>query len=318
MAKRKRPALTGIGDTIFGMQSQPTLLVENLLPRVAGLTVEEVLLDSIEPNPYQPRDIVEEDDALRELAASIRERGVLQPIRIRPHAGKYQLIAGERRWRACRLAGLAAIPAVIAETDDDGMRVEALIENLQREDLNDIERARALRQLKEALSLTWDEVAAKVGLTRRSVMRIVGLMSLPEPVQALIGAGKLTEKHGRALRQLATAPEQQLRFADEVVARGLSGDETLRLVTAAKCDPRVTLDDLLADGDPRVTLHQVDQTVDKATSRVVSVIERSAEQLGKLLREVDQLPVTTRARNPVRSAVQALSLTVQALQDALE
>ena len=305
MAKRKRPALTGIGDTIFGMQSQPTLLVENLLPRVAGLTVEEVLLDSIEPNPYQPRDIVEEDDALRELAASIRERGVLQPIRIRPHAGKYQLIAGERRWRACRLAGLAAIPAVIAETDDDGMRVEALIENLQREDLNDIERARALRQLKEALSLTWDEVAAKVGLTRRSVMRIVGLMSLPEPVQALIGAGKLTEKHGRALRQLATAPEQQLRFADEVVARGLSGDETLRLVTAAKCDPRVTL-------------HQVDQTVDKATSRVVSVIERSAEQLGKLLREVDQLPVTTRARNPVRSAVQALSLTVQALQDALE
>lgn len=293
MARRKRPEIAGVGEQIFGTTQDDG--APDLLPQVASVYLEDVPVDTIDPNPHQPRDGVEHDDALDELAASIRERGVLQPIRVRPQGDRYQLIAGERRWRAAQLAGLAAVPAIVVDVDDAAMRIEAIIENLQREDLNEIERANALRELKEALNLTWDDVAARVGLTRRSIMRIVGLTTLPEPVQALIADGHLSEKHGRALRRLNDAPGKQAELAKIAVAEGLSGDDTEALVKT------------MQGGESAARRERV-------IGQALSVIDDAATDLSKVFAKLADASPRKREREALRNALGALEEALRSLQ----
>jgi ParB family transcriptional regulator, chromosome partitioning protein len=196
---------------------------------VSGLV--DVPVGAIEPNPHQPRNHFDED-ALAELAASIREMGVLQPILVRPVGeGAYQLIAGERRWRAAQRAGLTAIPAVVRSADDERTVAEALVENLQREDLGALEEAAAFQQLVEEFGLTHDQVAARVGKSRSAVTNTLRLLHLPASIQRLVADGRLSPGHARAL--LGT-PDRA--FQEQLARRAASEQWSVRQVEEAVRD----------------------------------------------------------------------------------
>ena len=161
--------------------------------------LRELHVDLVQPNPDQPRKRFD-DDALQALADSVKERGVLQPVLVRPRpGGTYELVAGERRWRAARLAGLETLPALVQQRDDAQSLEDALIENMAREDLNPIEAARAVAGLVEELGLTREEVGRRVGRSRVAVSNLLRLLDLPDEALALVEDGSLTEGHGRAL-----------------------------------------------------------------------------------------------------------------------
>lgn len=189
---------------------------------VEGEGVSTVAVGDIEPNPYQPRREFSQSK-LEELAASIKEHGVVQPIIVRRAGSRYQLVAGERRWRAAGLAGLTDIPAVVRElTDEETMEV-ALIENIQRQDLNPIEEARAYLALMEARGLTQEGVALRVGKSRPVVANTVRLLTLEPQVQRWIEIGKLTAGHARALAGMDDPAHQR-----EVAQRIIEGEMSVR------------------------------------------------------------------------------------------
>ncbi|MDZ7677615.1 MAG: ParB/RepB/Spo0J family partition protein [Acidimicrobiales bacterium] len=174
-------------------------LIPNDVVQDSGATLRELPLASIEPNRYQPRDSFDEE-SLVTLTSSIRELGVLQPILVRPVGDEhFELIAGERRWRAAKRAGLPTIPAVVREADDEGSLERALVENLHREDLNAIEEAAAYQQLIDEFELTQDQVASRVGKSRSAVANALRLFQLPPAIQKLIIEGRLSAGHARAL-----------------------------------------------------------------------------------------------------------------------
>lgn len=186
-----------------------------------GSELREVPIAAIRPNPHQPREHFDEE-ALDELTASIRELGVLQPILVRPvDDDGYELIAGERRWRAAKRAGLPAMPALVRVVDDATSVEQALVENLQREDLNAIEVAAAYQQLIEEFQLTHDEVAARVGKSRVAVTNSLRLFQLPAPVQKLVMDGRLSAGHARALLGTPDRAYQE-SLAKKAVEDGLS------------------------------------------------------------------------------------------------
>lgn len=185
-------------------------------------------LDSLQPGKYQPRTHMDET-ALNELAESIRSEGLVQPILAREiGAGRYEIVAGERRWRASRIAGLGEIPVLVREIGDAAALKIALIENMQREDLNPMEEAQGLQRLLDEFEMTHQDVAGAVGRSRTAVTNILRLLNLGQPVQAMLADGRLDMGHARAL--LALSPAQQLEAAHEVVKKGLSVRETERLV----------------------------------------------------------------------------------------
>ena len=182
-------------------------------------------LQKVEPNPLQPRKTFE-PEALDELAASIREHGVIQPLTVRKMpSGFYQIIAGERRWRAARLAGLDEVPVVIIEADDKKAMELALIENLQRADLNPIEEAQGYQQLMQEYGMTQEQAATRVGKSRPAVANAMRLLALPQPVLELVRSGKLSAGHARALLALKT-PGEQHAVAQKVIALQLSVRQT--------------------------------------------------------------------------------------------
>ena len=200
----------------------------------------ELRLSEIEPNKNQPRKDFDEK-ALGELADSIAEHGLIQPIVVRPTvAGTYQIVAGERRWRACRMAGLSTVPVVIKELDDKEYYQTALIENLQREDLNPLEEARGYKTLIDAYSLTQDEVAKSVGKARATVTNALRLLNLTEKEQAALLDGKITAGHARAL--LSVTENAALR--ESMLAAALGGasvrelERMARLATAVSKKPK--------------------------------------------------------------------------------
>jgi ParB family transcriptional regulator, chromosome partitioning protein len=164
-----------------------------------GAELREVAVDLIRPNPSQPRKRFDQD-ALQALADSLSERGVLQPVLVRPRpGGSYELVAGERRWRAAQLAGLDTMPALVQHRDDGASLEVALIENMAREDLNPVEAARAVAALVEELGVTREEVGRRVGRSRVAISNLLRLLDLPDEALELVEAGRLTEGHGRAL-----------------------------------------------------------------------------------------------------------------------
>jgi len=193
-----------------------------------GPQLRDIAIGEIKPNARQPRTAID-DDALDELAASIRSVGLLQPVVVRPVDGGYELVAGERRWRACKLAGLTRIPAIIRETGDDQMLRDALIENLQRVDLNPLDEAAAFRQLVDDFGATHEEIAERVGKSRAAVTNSLRLLQLSPDVQQRIAAGTFSAAHGRAVAALADHAAQA-RAAARVVADALSVRQTEDLV----------------------------------------------------------------------------------------
>ncbi|CDF87122.1 ParB/RepB/Spo0J family partition protein [Pseudomonas sp. QL9] len=246
MAVKKRGLGRGL-DALLSGSSAATLQEEAV--QVDSRELQQLPLDLIQRGKYQPRRDMD-PQALEELALSIKAQGVMQPIVVRPiDGGRYEIIAGERRWRATQQAGLDKIPALVREVPDEAAIAMALIENIQREDLNPIEEAAALQRLQQEFQLTQQQVADAVGKSRVTVANLLRLIALPEEIKTLLSHGDLEMGHARALLGL---PEQrQVEGARHVVARGLTVRQTEALVRqwlhapaepvkAVKADPDIS------------------------------------------------------------------------------
>jgi len=208
------------GEAAGGSVSGTTTVVAER-PEMGGTYFDEIAIGAITPNPRQPRQHFDED-ALEELAASIREVGLLQPVVVRKvMPGRFELVMGERRWRACQRAGLEHVPAIVRGTPDDELLREALMENLHREQLNPLDEAAAYQQLLDDFAATHDELARKVGRSRPHISNMIRLLQLPPAVQRRVAAGVLSAGHARALLSLAD-PHEQDHLAHRIVAEGLS------------------------------------------------------------------------------------------------
>jgi ParB family chromosome partitioning protein len=200
----------------------------------------EIPTDSVSPNPHQPRKQFDET-ALLSLAASLKSTGLVQPIVVRPdpsgEAGKYQLIAGERRLRAAKAAGLQSLPAIIREVDPFKQAQMALIENVQREDLNPIDRAHAYRSLIEQLGLTQAELASRLGEERSSVANYLRLLDLSEPVRDMVRAGQLTLGHAKILAGISD-PNHQQELAERIIGQDLSVRNLERILSEPPAAPK--------------------------------------------------------------------------------
>jgi len=191
-------------------------------------------IDSVHPNPLQPRTIFQ-PERLEELAASIRANGIIQPLIVRQHGESYQIIAGERRWRAAKLAEVSEVPVVVQDVADPQMLELALIENIQREDLNPIETAHAYERLNRELGLSHEEIGRRTGKDRTSIVNTLRLLKLPKEVQLLIAAQRLTMGHAKAILGLPSA-EAQIQVAEKAAAQGLSVRQVESLVQELTSD----------------------------------------------------------------------------------
>jgi ParB family transcriptional regulator, chromosome partitioning protein len=209
-------------DLLIPERSVPGAAGDTGVPAaVAGAYFAEIPVDAITPNPRQPR-VVFEEEALAELVHSLREVGMLQPVVVRPlGADRFELIMGERRWRAAREAGFPAIPAIVRSTGDDALLRDALLENLHRSQLNPLEEAAAYDQLLQDFGCTHDELAGRIGRSRPQISNTLRLLKLPPPVQRRVAAGILSAGHARALLGLDDVVGQE-RLAQRIVAEGLS------------------------------------------------------------------------------------------------
>jgi ParB family transcriptional regulator, chromosome partitioning protein len=199
------------------------------MQEISGAYLEEIAVSAVTANSRQPRQVFDED-TLAELAASIEAVGLLQPVVVRRTlSGRYELIMGERRWRACQLAGIDVIPAIVRETSDDDMLRNALIENLHREQLNPLEEAAAYQQLLDDFSATHEDLARRIGRSRPHISNMIRLLHLPPAVQKRVAAGVLSAGHARALLSVED-PEAQEQLALRIVAEGLSVRATEEIV----------------------------------------------------------------------------------------
>ncbi|CUU57312.1 chromosome partitioning protein, ParB family [Parafrankia irregularis] len=229
---------------------------------VAGAVFREIPLDSVTPNPRQPRNHFDED-ALAELAESLKEVGLLQPIVVRELLpGRYELVMGERRWRASRLAGLDQVPAIVRETADDAMLRDALLENLHRQQLNPLEEAAAYEQLLRDFGATHEELAGRLGRSRSHVTNTIRLLGLPPAVQRRVAAGVLSAGHARALLSLDDADAQD-RLATRIVAEGLSVRAVEEIVALGEEGPRKR-----APRKPRSPVPALTQIADRLADRL--------------------------------------------------
>jgi ParB family transcriptional regulator, chromosome partitioning protein len=206
-------------------------LIPDAAPPSAGERALEVDSDLLRPNRFQPRTNIDEAK-IDDLARSIRSNGIIQPIVVRAVDGGYEIVAGERRWRASQRAGLLKVPVVVRDIPEERLLAAALIENIQREDLNPIEEANAYRRLVDEYQLTQEQIADAVGKDRSSVANFLRLLKLPQEVRANLGSGALTMGHARALLGLPDEASQ-LRVARDIVAKNLSVRETEALVKKA-------------------------------------------------------------------------------------
>jgi len=225
-------------DVLLGGQAPAPAVV----PDDVGAVYREIEPAKIQPNPRQPRQVFD-DEALAELVHSIREFGLMQPIVVRavsdgPAGVPYQIVMGERRWRAAQEAGLETIPAIVRETTDDNLLRDALLENIHRAQLNPLEEAAAYQQLLDEFGVTHDELASRIGRSRPLITNMIRLLRLPIAVQRRVAAGVLSAGHARALLSLEAGAEAQEELAARIVAEGLSVRATEEAVTLAnRADP---------------------------------------------------------------------------------
>ena len=227
-------ALIGGGiSTPVAEQTAPVMPPAVTAPAPVAPGPQQLAINVIVRNRFQPRAEFDPEH-LKELAASIKQRGVMSPLLVRPRdGGRYELIAGERRWRAAKEAGLTTVPVVIRQATDEESLELALIENIQREDLNPVEEARAYEQLATVFKLTQEQIADKVGRSRAAVANALRLLALPAEVLAWIGNGQLSVGHAKVILGLSIAEEQRL-VAERVLKRGLTVRDTEQLVEQLK------------------------------------------------------------------------------------
>jgi ParB family chromosome partitioning protein len=211
-----------LGRGLNALLGEPAIAVQ------AAETGSEIDIDLIDPNPQQPRNRFDAQ-GLDELASSIRANGIVQPIVVRPHAGRYQIVAGERRWRASQQAGLRRVPVVVKEIPDEKLLELALVENIQRRELNPIEEANAYRKLIDTVGLTQEQVAERVGRERTLITTTMRLLRLPNDIQRHIIEGRLSLSHGRALL-MSEDPKVQREVAQLAVDKDLSVRDTERAI----------------------------------------------------------------------------------------
>lgn len=225
------------------------LFADNSIEEISSSNTVKLKINDIEPNRDQPRKTFDES-ALSELADSIAQHGVIQPLLVRPIQDGYQLVAGERRWRAARLAGLTEVPVVVKELSDSETMEIALIENLQREDLNPIEEAEGLQLLIDTYSLTQDECAKRVGKSRPAITNSLRLLNLPEKLSELVRDAMISSGHARALLPLGDE-DKMLELANEIISKDLSVREVERIVKLTqkpeKAEKRVKKRDVYFD-----------------------------------------------------------------------
>ena len=275
MAIKKSP----LGRNLSSMLSQSALqhAAENVGSELSdGELLRNLPLDLISPGPFQPRSVFD-TERLQELAESIRHQGVIQPVVVRVQGkdkDKYELIAGERRWRAAQIAGIEKIPAIVRKVADEIAIAMALVENIQREDLNPIEEATALRRLVDEFQMTHQEAGEAVGRSRSAVSNLLRLLELSEEVRELVDAKHLEMGHARAL--LTLEPSMQAQAAREVVNKDLSVRQTEQLVRRLK-NPPVAKTRVL---DPDIQ-HLQDKLAEKLCARVQ--LTHNARGKGKMV-----------------------------------
>ncbi len=239
-----------------------------------------VPIDAIEPNPLQPRRVFQ-SERLAELAQSIRSNGIIQPLVVRRSHGKYQLVAGERRWRAAKLAGLTHVPIVVEDIPDDRLLEITLIENIQREDLNPIETAVAYERLGKELNLTAEQIGQRTGKDRTTILNFQRLLQLPSDIQQLIAERRLSAGHGRCLLSLPNA-ELQREVAEKSVAQGWSVRQIER-VTQKMTEGRKPkhVDEVETDPNVKAAI----QELQRVLGTRVRIVEKPKQKGGRL--EID-------------------------------
>jgi ParB family chromosome partitioning protein len=230
-------------------------------------------IGDIDPNPLQPRTVFQAD-RLQELAQSIREHGIIQPLIVRFAGSRYQLVAGERRWRAAKLAGLAQVPVIVQDYADDQLMEITLIENIQREDLNPIEVAQAFDRLAREHQLSHEQIAQRTGKDRTTVTNTLRLLRLPGDIQVLLAEHRLSMGHARALLALPT-PELQLQLAERTAAEGLSVRQVERLVQKST-EAREAKPVQQVEPDPNVKA--AIQELERVLGTRVHVLEKSPQR----------------------------------------
>ena len=273
---------TGLGKGLSALiPVQPS---ESVRSTISDVPTTEVKIDKINPSPFQPRRAFDETK-LQELAMSIRNQGIIQPLVVRPKGERFELIAGERRWRAAMKAGLNSVPVVVREaTDHDALQL-ALIENLQREDLNPIEEATGYRRLQEEFIWSQEVVAEKVGKSRPAVANALRLLSLPSEVQQEVAAGNLPAGQARALLGLQSEAVIITAYR-EVIARALSTRETEKLVRNLKLGRRRRRESPAVDPD----LRSLVEDLQRALGTKIRVLPKARSNKGKIEIEYYSLP----------------------------
>jgi ParB family transcriptional regulator, chromosome partitioning protein len=243
-------------------------------PTPAGPQVASIPIANILPNPLQPRSVFD-STRLEELANSITTHGIIQPLLVRHHGSGYELIAGERRLRAAKLAGLLEVPAIVQDYADERILEIALIENIQREDLNPMETAQALERLHTEMNLSHEEIATRTGKDRTTITNMIRLLRLPRDVQLLVAERRLSMGHARAILGLLTS-ELQTQIAEKAAAQGFSVRQVERLVKKVN-EPRVPSEDPLQDPNIKAAVGDLEA----ALGTRVRIVEKS-DQRGRI------------------------------------
>ncbi len=273
-APRQRTGLgRGLGDLIRPTTPEPEptpptdehLEASDLVAAPAGASFGEIPVDEIVPNPKQPRQVFDEDD-LQELVESIQEVGLLQPVVVRRVEAGYELVMGERRLRATKLAGLATIPAIVRDTAEHDLLRDALLENLHRVQLNPLEEAAAYQQMLDDFGCTQEELATRIKRSRPQISNTIRLLRLPAPVQRRVAAGVLSAGHARALLALSDPVEQE-RLAQRIVAEGLSVRSVEEIVAVGERGTRTHRSPVLRTPSPRA-VHLAETLTDSLDTRV--------------------------------------------------
>ncbi len=263
-SNNKRRALgRGLEELFYNEPIDYNKVEEKILTETPKDEIKMVKIDELRSNPYQPRKVFDET-ALQELAASIKEHGVFQPIIIKKSIKGYEIIAGERRVKASKIAGLDEIPAIIRDFSDDEMMEIALLENLQRENLNAIEEANAYKKLLETLELTQEQLSNRLGKSRSHITNMIGLLNLPEEVQKLLSSKEISAGHARIISKLENE-EQQISLAQKVVDEGLSVRQ---------------LEDITHSNEKFLRVHEIKRKPKETNSEYMYLQEELCEKLG--------------------------------------
>lgn len=275
-ADKQRKALGKGLSALLPNRTAPTTAAA---PVAAPAHPTSLPIDAIQPNPMQPRTIFQ-SERLEELAASIRANGIIQPLIVRSHGDQYQLVAGERRWRAAKLVGLADVPVVVQDVAEPQMLELALLENIQREDLNPIETAQAYDRLSRELGLSQEEIGRRTGKDRSSITNMIRLLRLPNEVQALVAAQRLSMGHARAILGLPDA-DQQIEIGEKAAAQGLSVRQIEALVQELTADRPKSAGGSRKDKKQDPNVKAAVEELERALGTRVRIVELS-EQRGRI------------------------------------